>query len=170
MKSHELAELLLKKPDVEVYLMKEDCYTLKDLEINRRLFVNGIVEGEGKVWLTFRGMRTEEEEKIYVEKRMQLEKTHGLKSSGRKSEYASDKDFAKAVLKEAVEKGYTVLCADEPDRDRKGLLVYQEFDGVELAYNPSWPREDGVLAEAADALHPDVFAAWKSYKWWEEDK
>ena len=157
MKASKLAEWLLNREDGEVYLMKDNKDAkLKNLEIGRKLLVNGIVTAEdGDIYLIFRGELTKEEDKEYPIKRAELEKTEGLKSvKTTVKDFPSEKARAEAILKEAQERGFNILPAYNPDKKRLGYVVYKDFDGVELAYNPEWPEEDGEMDGYPPCIYP----------------
>ena len=151
MRAHRLAKWLLDREDAEVYVMKEDRDpTLKDLKVDRPWFVNGIAKGvadgeDNRVFLFFRGERTKEEQKQHLEKTQQLYKSDPDRLLSSDQSFNTEKEKAEAIIKEAKEKGYTILPADDPKRKQYGVVVYKEIDGVELAYNPSWPEEEGEI-------------------------
>jgi hypothetical protein len=51
-----------------------------------------------------------------------------------------------ATIKEAKDKGYSIITADFSDKGKcmKGLIIFKEIDGVELAYNPIWSVDKNI--------------------------
>jgi len=47
-----------------------------------------------------------------------------------------------AIIKEAKDKGYNIFPADY--KDMKGLVIFKEIDGIELAYNLCWSVDKNI--------------------------
>ena len=50
-------------------------------------------------------------------------------------------------LKEAKEKGYSILPAHDPKNMFCGYVVFKTIDGIEKAYNPIYPSSEGCIEE-----------------------
>jgi len=58
--------------------------------------------------------------------------------------YKNAQNKIKWMVKEAVKKGYTILSADFYKKDGKimrGMVMFKQFEGFELAYNPTWESD-----------------------------
>ena len=171
MKTHELAEYLWNRPDEDVYLLQDpDCSLLKEYGITRELKIDGVGHGRGdasgKTYLQFRAAMTEAEKRANSDKQSRIRNSHPdrLLSASRSKSYPTDKIQAQAVVREAMKKGYNILPADDPLKDRRGLVVYKDIEGIEVAYNPTWPREDGFFPELASAV-PYVYGKDGTSTW-----
>jgi hypothetical protein len=148
MRAHKLAKWLLEREDSEVYLEKDSSdIRLKDLNVGRKIFVSGIVGGaEGTpIILHFRGELTKEEEIDNRNKRIEIERSHPDRLLSLAKEYSNDKSRVLEIVKEAKEKGYTILPAHDPKAKKYGFVIYKEIEGVEVAHNPQWPEAEGMI-------------------------
>ena len=64
---------------------------------------------------------------------------------GHRDLYLTEKEYAVEMLKEAQEKQYNILRADERSKGLYGYVCYKVIDGIEIGYNPRWPIEQGDI-------------------------
>ena len=86
-----------------------------------------------------------EESKKYREKHRELSKNHPNRLLSAEKTFATAKEKAEVVYKEAKEKGYTIIPAYNPKQKQLGYIAYTEIEDIEIAYNPVWPEEDGEI-------------------------
>ena len=90
------------------------------------------------------------DQKEYTKKRIEISKTHPDRLESVCCFISNGKDLVQeqldATIKEAKDKGYNIFPADFSDKGKcmKGLIIYKEIDGIELAYNLCWSVDKNI--------------------------
>jgi len=77
--------------------------------------------------------------------KMTIRNTHPDRLISANGDYSSLRVKSEACLKEAKEKGYTIIPCHDPNKKMYGYVMRKMIDGEEIAYNPMWYELEGKI-------------------------
>ena len=149
MRSHKLAKWLLGRDDAEVFISTAEPHGKEPL--SKEFTVSGMLgyssTKEDGLILTAKKIMNFEEQVKYQNKLEDICRNHPDRILLPRNVFeGTDKEYVENFIQVAKSKGYTILPANDLVRKRLGVVIFKEIEGVELAYNPTWPEEEGEIS------------------------